>query len=254
MFFTPAQIATLAASYAQVHGHFGELRDRYCLRNYETAAGREHALHGFSRRISTIIHCVDRVFDLIPPDSDEVPTAATREDATICIQAFIANIVGAMDNLAWIWVSEKGVTQPNGQPLIRTWVGLGTGYRQVFASFSPEFRTYLQSRQNWFGHIKDFRDALAHRIPLYIPPYTVEPDHWDEYVLLGTEATAALAAGQMDLYDALTAQRHALGAFAPYITHSFEERAPLVVLHVQLLDDFATLHEIGVALANELDA
>jgi hypothetical protein len=252
--FTPAQLATLANGFAEVHGQFEELRDRYCLRPYATAAAREHAIHGFGRRLGTLIRCVDRVFDLLPPESDEMPSAATREDATVCIQAFIANIVGAMDNLAWTWVSEKGVTQPDGQSLPRTWVGLGPSYRQVFASFTPAFQSYLRNRQDWLSHIKDFRDALAHRIPLYIPPYRVAPEHWDEYVQLGADAAAALDASEMAAYDAFKAQQHALGSFSPCITHSFEEHAPVIWLHTQLLNDFATLHEMGQSLADELDA
>ena len=82
---------------------------------------------------------------------------------------------GCADNLAWLWVEEKGVTKPDGSPLPANSVGLGTKYKPVRDSFSQAFRDYLTAKQPWFTQLENYRHALAHRIPLYIPPYRIDP-------------------------------------------------------------------------------
>jgi len=47
--------------------------------------------------------------------------------------------------------------------------GLGPKCKSVRASFTPETQAYLSELDDWFVHIVDFRDALSHRIALYIP-------------------------------------------------------------------------------------
>jgi hypothetical protein len=42
----------------------------------------------------------------------------------------------------------------------------------VRTSLSQEFQDYLKALEAW--HLADLRQALAHRIPLYIPPYVIE--------------------------------------------------------------------------------
>ncbi len=88
------------------------------------------------------------------------------------------NVFGALDNLAWIWVSEKPLK------VARRQIGLGPKCEFVRASFSDEMRDYLTGLGDWFDHIIDFRDALAHRIPLYIPPYIVSQDNDAKYQAL----------------------------------------------------------------------
>ena len=67
------------------------------------------------------------------------------------------NLFGALDNLAWIWVSEKPLKVGKRE------IGLGPKCELVRISFSPEMRDFLIGLDAWFAHIIDFRDALAHR-------------------------------------------------------------------------------------------
>jgi hypothetical protein len=92
-------------------------------------------------------------------------------DAAIAIQAFTMNAFGCIDNIAWIWVHEKDIKNGNGTELQRKHVGLRKP--KVHDKLTKEFQAYLATRQDWFDSLVDFRDSLAHRIPLYIPPYVV---------------------------------------------------------------------------------
>ena len=52
-------------------------------------------------------HCIERVFAMLPREQGERPADPVLLDATVYIQSFVMNVFGALDNLAWIWVSER---------------------------------------------------------------------------------------------------------------------------------------------------
>jgi hypothetical protein len=58
---------------------------------------------------------------------------------------------------------------------------LGPKREEVRASFSSEMRACLNAHDEWFADVIDFRDALAHRISLYIPPFIVPPENVAEH-------------------------------------------------------------------------
>ncbi len=253
MYFTKEQVDDLYGGLQEVHDKFTDLRERVVLRALEAAGAREHADHELSRRLSTMVRCVDRVFEVLPPDRVDIPERDETVDATINIQSFIMNAFGCCENLAWIWVLERGVVQANGAALPHTKVGLSETHRLVRQSFSPAFRGYLDSRQAWFAHLKDFRDALAHRVPLYIPPYTVSPEEVEQYQALGATAHAALLQGDLELEERALADQMALACFQPIMTHSLAAGAKVVVFHPQLLADFNTIDELARQFLVELD-
>ncbi len=172
-------------------------------------------------------------------------------DAPIAIQSFVLNTFGCLDNLAWIWVYEKDIKGMDGHELDPKRVGLGS--KEVRISFTREFRAYLDSRQKWFENLKDFRDSLAHRIPLYIPPYIVTPATVDEYNRLERASGEALQRADFQEYDRLQSEQKKLGLFRPWMTHSQFEKAPSVVFISQLVADYVTIDEFGRTMLEELD-
>jgi hypothetical protein len=110
-----------------------------------------------------------------------VPTADETEDAAIQVQAFIVNVYGCLDNLAWVWVKERNVTQPNGADLPPGWMGLRKSNTTVRKSLGEGLRQCLESLSGWFEYLEGYRDALAHQIPLYMPPYSIAPDDGSRY-------------------------------------------------------------------------
>lgn len=250
-FFSDAQIADLHKGREDANRTFAELRERYLLRGYKNPHAEEHALHGFSRRLGTLIRAVNLVFDYLPPELDAIPERDAVVDATIAIQAFVLNTFGCLDNLAWIFVHEKGVTKADGNALDPQGVSLGS--KAVRAKFSKVFNAYIDSRDDWFKAIKDFRDALAHRIPLYIPPFIVRPDVVDEYNRLERASGDAMRAHKFEEYHRLQEEQKKLGRFRPAMTHSRTENAHSIVFHPQLLADFNTVDEFGREMLNELN-
>jgi hypothetical protein len=168
-YFSAERAQELLAGKGGVHQHFRELRDKMCMRAYKTERGAEYAKHGFCRRLETLVRSIDRVYELLPPDQDAIPERDVVVDAAIAIQAFTMNAFGCLDNIAWIWVYEKGIKNGDGTELQRKHVGLRKP--RVHNKLTKDFQAYLATKQEWFDNLVAFRDSLAHRIPLYIPPF-----------------------------------------------------------------------------------
>ena len=109
------------------------------------------------------------------------------------------------------------------------------------------------SLKGWFDHLENFRHALAHRIPLYIPPYIVLDSKLPQHQELEVAMMQAKMDGDMAAYDLLSDEQKKLAVFNPIMTHSFEEEARRVVFHAQLLADFNTVEEVGHRILAELN-
>ncbi len=209
-------------------------------------------MHGLCRRLGMLLRSVTVVFEQLPPDLDEVPEGDRVDDATMAIHSFIMNTYGCLDNMAWIWVTERAFRDRDGLELAPKRIGLGREYSNVRRALPDSFRTYLESLDPWFQHLKDFRDALAHRIPLYIPPFMVDSGDAGEYDRLEAQSNEALSRGDSDQYDRLQQEQRRYRFFRPWMTHSFHENAPKVVFHSQLLIDFKTISEIANKSLDEM--
>jgi hypothetical protein len=247
-YFKKAHIANLRGELAKVERKTDDLLLSYGYYPWKTDKGREYATHGFSRRLGTLRRALLNVFKIIPPGTVRVPTRDRLHDAQINIQACIANVYGCIDNLAWVWVYENGIDNT----IPRKLVGLRKTNTKVRASLRPAFRRYLEERDDWMDYIIDFRDALAHRIPLYIPPGGVPKsklDEFNDYARRMQEAHTRLDPAE---YDRLEAEQSKLLMFQPMIIHSFVEARHLPPFHFQLLTDFLTIEELATKLLHEL--
>jgi hypothetical protein len=168
------------------------------------------------------------------------------------IQSFVMNISGCLDNLAWIWVFESDLRTKDGKQPEPYQVGLGESYGLIRKSFSRPFRKYLRTRRKWFDHIAEFRHPLAHRIPLYIPPYIISEHDSKKYAELEQASADALVAGDYEKYDQLQLEQKALGTYRPWISHSLTEKSPVAVFHWQLLQDYVTIDEMAREMLAEL--
>ncbi|MEY9103761.1 hypothetical protein ABIA24_006734 [Sinorhizobium fredii] len=251
-YFSKEAIDELYAGQKDMRQRFASLREQFLTRTFKSERGREFAYHGFSRRLGTMARAVDLIFEKLPPELEQIPAKDTVLEATIAIQSFVMNAFGCLDNLAWIWVCEKPVLK-DGKELDPLKVGLGPKSKEVRASFSQKFVAHLESRQNWVDqHLKGFRDSLAHRIPLYIPPYIVTPEAIDSYNKLEVQSAEALRNLHVHAYEELQAAQKALGLWRPWMTHSVTEKSPRAVFHPQLIADYMTIDEFGRAMLDEL--
>ena len=253
MAFNAKQIERLVTDYEKLAPKRDALASAFIGREYIVSRAEEFAHHGFLRRVKTLLRCIENVFALLPPQQADIPKNEDRQDAEINIQASVLNTFGCLDNLAWIWVKEKKVTKADGSPLPRGWVGLRKSNKDVHDTFSKEFQEYIITIDDWFGQLVDFRDALAHRIPLYIPPYAIAKDNQEDYRKLDEQKWKAGMSGDSAEYDRLHTEQMALVAFQPVMQHSYFEETNSLAFHPQLIANFLTIDELGHKILEELE-
>ncbi len=251
MYFSEAALKALADGYATMDSKVNKLIEGYVKLKLTKSRARECASQGFPQRLKTMSRCIKNVFAMIPPEREELPSADELSDATINVQSFVFNTYGAVDNLAWIWVSAKGQKRSDGTPIPDTYIGLSPDNKNVRQTLSAEFQTYLSGLDDWLRHLANLRHALAHRIPLYIPPFVIQDADVAAYNELAEQMGAAIKAQDFAAYDALSAERLKLGRFQPWISQSFAEGAKPVVFHPQMLSDFSTIDELGQKMLAE---
>lgn len=252
-FFSEDTIDQLYDGLGEIAGKRAALSEAYVTRAFVSDEAKEYAHYGYVRRLKTLEASVRNVFSLLPPELEAIPTSDATTDATINIQASVFNVFASIDNLAWILVKERNLTKADGAPLPASWVGLGPDNTHVRGQLSPEFSGYLEGLGEWFEHLEDFRHALAHRIPLYIPPYSVPENRLDTYNALGKQMNEAMAALNFAKVDALEAEQKALVIFQPVMLHSITQKSRPVVFHAQTIANFNTAIEIGEKMMEELN-
>ncbi|WP_407122389.1 hypothetical protein [Bradyrhizobium sp. STM 3561] len=248
-YISPDQIAKIMELFGQIEPKYNQLLFRFAHRRYGNERAAEYAQHGYSRRLGTLKRCIENVFALIAPDMSDVPERNVLYDAQINIQAFYANVYGSIDNLAWLWVFERGLEAS----IPRNRVGFRAKNTELRRTLSDGFRGYLEGLDTWLEYLIEYRDALAHRIPLYIPPGNVPRKHLDEFNKLERQINEALyVRGDGFEYDRLRIEQQRLLAFQPLITHSVNETTGMPIFHAQMLTDFITVEEVGYKMLEEL--
>ena len=233
-FYSDESLAEIASARSKWMLRNQKLMENVLGRTYRTPHAAEYARHGVSRRLRSLGHDSDRVFDLIAPDIDQSPKSEAILDATAFIQSFIMNVYGAIDNFARIWCLEAGVLNKKGKPVADGNIGFRPKNTDVRSSLSGEFQEYLQNCDPWFEYIENYRHAVAHRIPVYIPPKTLKDDEINRYMKLEADGTAALMAGKKADFWKLFREQRELGVFEPLMMHSFGEHAKPVPFHAQM--------------------
>lgn len=175
----------------------------------------------------------------------ERPSDDERTDGTINIQAFLFNVFGGLDNLAHILICEKQLIRADGKSFPSKQIGLGPDNINFRAAISSELSSYLATLDDWFGYLADFRHALAHRIPIYIPPYIITSAAKDEYERLENEKAQAFIAHNIERAFQLDEAQDALGQFEPIMTHSPLESPGFIAFHREILVDFYTIEEVA---------
>ncbi|WP_027052796.1 hypothetical protein [Mesorhizobium erdmanii] len=251
MAYPESQISQFSDELAKWLDREDNLATALLIRECRKPETSELVRHGLMRRLATLKHAIQRTFEILPPQETE-PTRDMLMDATSHLQTFVINVFGAIDNLARIWCMEADVRKPNGTPLKSMAIGLTPGHVPVRASLSQPFQDYLASADPWFAYLEDYRHALAHRIPLYIPPRQLNDEESAEFERLEQEIAQAIRDDER--YVVLRGRQQRLGIFNPLMMHSYSEQARPVYLHPQMICDLATVVEIGEHMLREVEA
>lgn len=243
----------LQKEYVALQGRCSDVISNYLEREFTNERAQEFVRHGLCRRLQLMTRCIENVFSVLPPEFQGVPETDVIHDVTVHLQAFVFNAYGCLENLAHIWVLEKAVKKKNGDPLPRQWISFGSKNKAVLNSLPESFKEYLSEIGDWYHNIESFRHALAHRIPLYIPPGYLTQEKAVEYNDIQTRINRGMQAKDFETVDRLENVQAALLSFHPIATHSLGENANVVYFHAQMLSDFHTVREIASRLLPEFD-
>ncbi|MBM3607592.1 MAG: hypothetical protein FJX29_03930 [Alphaproteobacteria bacterium] len=197
--------------------------------------------------------CILEIFQQLPPESSRAPDRDEAAIADALLNAFFVNVYGVLDNIANIWVCEKSLRGRNGKEIPRTRIGLGKRFEEVFCQLSTDMRKLVLHHEHWLAYIEEFRHATAHRIPPYVPPFSLDPDKMDEWHKLNSELLSAKAFEKADVCEALEKKLAHLKDFFPIIAHT-SDPVNFRQLHPQIISDFLAAAEFTDQLIIDLKA
>lgn len=251
-FYSDEAMKQLTEGYPTAEKNIAATLEKFISKKFKHERASEYANHGLARRIGVLQRAIKNVFNIIEPNSDRIPSREETLDATINVQAFIMNVFGCIDNLAWIIVEEKKITAANGKPLNRHQVGFGKKCTEVRGNLSKETISFIDSLGEWTAGMGDYRDSLAHRIPLYIPPYTVSNENAGEYHAIEKRMGEAFAKRDFVERERLAEEQLKLVQFTPWIQGSFGENVRPIVVHAQMIADSNLVVELSEMMLKEL--
>lgn len=251
-FYSDESMKKIQEEYVKVEKSVAATLEQFVTKKFLSERAKEYAHHGLSRRLGVLQRSIRNVFNIIPPNMDRIPTREETLDSTINVQAFIINVFGCRDNLAWILVEEKKIVGDDGKPLDRHQVGFSKKCVEVRKSLSKESVAYIDSLGEWAKGMGDYRDSLAHRIPLYIPPYTVSDENAAEYHAIEQAMNKAFAERNYVERERLAEEQLKLVRFTPWIQGSFGEKTPPIVIHAQMIADSNLVVELSEMTLKEL--
>src|SRR6185437_5410901 len=247
MAYTIEQVSSLFLQQERLIGELRRLLARFVNAAHISQDERvqEHLRHGVARRVNVLIQCVINIYRIFPPNLERPLSRDSLSDVQINLHAYVINLCGLFDNCAWAFILQSGLVAQFREPK-----QIGLFKPHIVAHLPKPLREYLQSERikGWQAkYLTNYRDALAHRIPLYIPPAVWSPAENLRYNTISIEIDKCVAAQQWDRIDALRAEQDRLGTPCFGFLHSFSRnKSPtLVGLHTQVLSDGATIVEFG---------
>jgi len=205
---------------------------------------REYLQHGLCRRLKIISKSLRNIFEIFPPDRTDRLQSEELEDIQINLHAFFINVYGSLENIAWIYALENKI-----KPLTDSPLSISLFKKETTKFLNNELRNYLNSNRikKWFTeYAKNYRDALAHRIPLYVPPFSLNPSEVEQFKELELQIKEAFQNLDFELIQKLESEKDKLGSISGTFLHSFShDKSRPVALHPQLIADASTVFEIA---------
>jgi len=249
--FTDKALEEITTAYSEIRYKYIELFIEITsfaerLRNERA---KEFMKHGVARRLSLLYRCVENIFELFPPDRIEILEHNDRLDVEVNLHAFMINVYGIIENIGLSIAHENNLVGNLHHPK-----DINLFERLFRRLLNPNLCAYLREGTitQWYNnYAKNYRDALAHRIPPYVPPAALNDEQQRRFECLGQEIKHLYEEGDFKRIEVLQDEQERLGRSNPLFVHSFSEEAKPVYLHPQLIADFRTVEELlKIAVAN----
>jgi len=230
-----SELNTLRQRYLNLLSKIFELSEKL-----KEEKAKEYLHHGVGRRLEVIERCIENIFLIFPVERKNLLCHDELIDVAINLHAFFVNIFGLLDNLAWVLIYEKQLAGIIDKKKV------GLFKKETKKHFPSEFRQYLDSGEMKIWHkqyLTNYRDALSHRIPLYVPPQTLNTEQKKKVEQIENTIVDCIRSRDFDALNKLRIEQKNIGSVCPFFIHALSENK-YVVLHAQLIADFNTIEEI----------
>jgi hypothetical protein len=176
---------------------------------------REYLLYGVNRRLPILRMNLRTVFDIAYAGRSEI--MELLEEARLMdmhLHSFFYHCYGALDSAAWCIAYERGFLEPGADwTKKKNKIGfLKTDYSKWLEQTIPSFWISLNNVEQQHQALAVIRDAIAHRIPLYVPS-AITPEQALEQTRLYDAANQCDEF--CDEYFSLREKASNIGAFVP---------------------------------------
>ena len=206
----------------------------------KTNKAKEYLSHGVMRRMGVMMRSIENVFTIFPIERIKLLSMNELKDVDINLHAFYINIFGLLDNLAWVLIHEKQLAAKINK------MKVGLYQEKTQECLTEEFCSYFNSEhmKKWHAeYLKNYRDALSHRIPLYVPPKTLTPEQASQVEQIENKIADCYKSRDLDMIEKLRKEQDSIGDICFLVSHAFSE-SKSIILHPQLIADFITIEEI----------
>ena len=144
---------------------------------------KKYLRFGFNIRALQIRDSWFQLNSLLEKDGDKNRDPYETVRTNIFLNSYYLNLLGAVDNLAWILQHEfnliEGAAEANGKrnKIVIFGKEFGKKIRELDDALFSELAPYRE----WLKTVRDFRDPAAHRMPLYCPPGIITDKHIEDY-------------------------------------------------------------------------
>lgn len=223
--YSPAQLEEIFNKKDIVVSRITTLLDGYlALCPKLPSKAQEHCQYGICRRLLLIVECLEYFFSELPPDTNKERSRRENDRANIHLHAFLINVSGIIDNMAWLWAYYINLEACIDLEKKKTIIGF---FNKDFLEYLPKSLAKLVGQYSkWQKFLVNHRHPTAHRIPPYIIPYTVQNEE-----------------------DPPESRN-----YMPRYIHSFSSEYGPIPLHAQSLADVNTVLSLLETLLTEIKA
>lgn len=196
----------------------------------QSEKARAYFQYGVMRRLPIIRINLCAIFD-IAYSGRISPLDLLGESSCLSmhLHSFFYHCYGALDNAAWAFAYEKGfIMEADDWRSKKSKIGF---WKKEYSAWLKKDHTALcdviSGHQEANKRMKDIRDAIAHRIPLYVPTFITHTQH-EEQTRLYQKANQAES--NSDEYFSLREQADNMGFFNPLF---YVEGDPYPQYHVR---------------------
>lgn len=223
---------------------------------FASSDAKRHIRQGFARRLLLMQTNRLAMTNIAPLERKEKLLSYECADLNVHVNSWYVQLRGALDNLAWALHYEwklLGQGDEKNVRLRRKCDLFGAEFRRAVRTSLPALADVIDRHASWAAGLKELRDPIAHRVPIYAVPGVAFNDDKARFDQLNEEAQAAAAAGDFDTFRDKMWEAQRVGTYFHVFAMSGPGGIQLHRLPAQLALDFTAFLDLATAVVCELE-